>query len=444
MDDVCLVRGAQCFCYLTRDPNGLFAERDRDALRVLAASAALAIRNATLTRTLIAQQRLQRELELVAELQVSLLPDRQAAEFPVHGVNIPARTVSGDFYDFFTIADGRICFSLGDVAGKGVPGALIMSRMSSCVQSTMKFCHDPVEAAMAINEHMCDTAVEGRFVTFVLIIIDFANSEMSVVNAGHMSPIIRSPDGHLSEFDDDLVGPPIGVLEDYPYEVDKRIIEPGETVASLQPLFAALREGLIPLVQAIGEKEPPRVDFLEQPYPVEDQLAFALKMARKLGYDTDRGRLDLTVHPFEVSFTRNDVRITTRVNDGYTTNEAVSETESFAIFSTIPPAPFVQLSSDIDLAGLSSGQIALTDLVRVAQGNDSHVLELFDLPAGTEIRVDGVLQSEISFRSSNEGTAETGYRVAFSDWANTTITLTDAVKSGAELLTPSLTTSWNP
>ena len=126
--------------------------------------------------------------------------------------------------------------------------------------------------------------------------------------------------------------------------------------------------------------------------------------------------------------------VTTRVNDGYTTNEAVSETEAFAIFSTIPPAPFVQLSSDIDLAGLSSGQIALTDLVRVAQGNDSHVLELFDLRAGTEIRVDGVLQSEISFRSSNEGTTETGYRVAFSDWANTTITLTDAVKSGAELL----------
>lgn len=103
--------------------------------------------------------------------------------------------------------------------------------------------------------------------------------------------------------------------EEHPYDALMYRFEPGETVRSLQPLFAALKDGLIPLVQAIGEKEQPRVDFLERPFPVDRQLDFALKMARKLGYDTERGRLDLTVHPFEVSFTRNDVRITTRVND---------------------------------------------------------------------------------------------------------------------------------
>lgn len=103
--------------------------------------------------------------------------------------------------------------------------------------------------------------------------------------------------------------------DEHPYDALMHRFEPGETVASLQPLFAALREGLTPLLNAIGEKESPRVDFLQRSYPVDGQLGFALKMARKLGYDTDRGRLDLTVHPFEISFTRNDVRITTRVND---------------------------------------------------------------------------------------------------------------------------------
>ena len=103
--------------------------------------------------------------------------------------------------------------------------------------------------------------------------------------------------------------------EEHPYDALMFRFEPGETVRSLQPLFASLREGLLPLVKAIGEQESPRVDFLERSFPVEAQLAFAIKMASKLGYDTDRGRLDLTVHPFEVSFTRNDVRITTRVND---------------------------------------------------------------------------------------------------------------------------------
>ena len=105
--------------------------------------------------------------------------------------------------------------------------------------------------------------------------------------------------------------------DEHPYDALMYRFEPGETLSSLQPLFADLRKGLLPLVQAISEKESPRVDFLQQPYPVEKQLAFALSMARKVGYDTNRGRLDLTVHPFEISFTRNDVRITTRVNDDW-------------------------------------------------------------------------------------------------------------------------------
>jgi carboxypeptidase Taq len=103
----------------------------------------------------------------------------------------------------------------------------------------------------------------------------------------------------------------------HPYDALMHRFEPGETVASLQPLFARLREGLIHLVKAIGEKPQPRFDFLEREYPVEQQHAFALKMASKVGYDLNRGRLDTTVHPFEVSFTRNDVRITTRFNPRY-------------------------------------------------------------------------------------------------------------------------------
>jgi carboxypeptidase Taq len=81
--------------------------------------------------------------------------------------------------------------------------------------------------------------------------------------------------------------------EEHPYDALMLRFEPGETVRSLQPLL----------------------DFLAQPFPAEAQLEFSLEMARKLGYDTGRGRLDLTVHPFEISFTRNDVRITTRVSE---------------------------------------------------------------------------------------------------------------------------------
>jgi len=108
----------------------------------------------------------------------------------------------------------------------------------------------------------------------------------------------------------------IGYSE-HPYDALMYRFEPGETVATLKPLFDRLREGLQPLVKAIGEKEQPRFDFLERHYPVDKQHAFALAMAEKVGYDLHRGRLDTTLHPFEVSFTRNDVRITTRFNPNY-------------------------------------------------------------------------------------------------------------------------------
>lgn len=103
--------------------------------------------------------------------------------------------------------------------------------------------------------------------------------------------------------------------EAHPYDALMYRFEPGETVASLRPLFARLRAGMLPLLRAIAQKDGPRIDFLQREFPRQSQLDFGLKMATKLGYDLDRGRLDTTVHPFEVSFTRNDVRITSRVNE---------------------------------------------------------------------------------------------------------------------------------
>ena len=105
----------------------------------------------------------------------------------------------------------------------------------------------------------------------------------------------------------------------HPYDALMVRFEPGETVATLKPLFSRLREALLPLVKAIAQKPEPRLDFLKRTYPVDMQHKFALKMAEKIGYDLNRGRLDTTLHPFEVSFTRNDVRITTRFNPAWMT-----------------------------------------------------------------------------------------------------------------------------
>jgi carboxypeptidase Taq len=99
---------------------------------------------------------------------------------------------------------------------------------------------------------------------------------------------------------------------EHPYDALLALYEPGATVATLQPLYARLRQGLLPLVRGIAAKPQPRSDFLRRDYPEDLQRQFGLKMAENFGYDFTRGRLDATVHPFEISFTRDDVRITTR------------------------------------------------------------------------------------------------------------------------------------
>lgn len=104
---------------------------------------------------------------------------------------------------------------------------------------------------------------------------------------------------------------------EHPYDAMVSIYEPGETAASLKEMFSKLRDGLLPILDAARSRPQPRSDFLFRDYPEEGQRAFGLSLAEKLGYDFKRGRLDTTVHPFEVSFTRNDVRITTRYNPNY-------------------------------------------------------------------------------------------------------------------------------
>ncbi len=114
-----------------RTNDGLFDNNDLNLLQALASSAALAILNARMSAALVEQERVKRELELAAEIQRSLLPADTDNDFPIQGVNLPARTVSGDFYDFYPLDDGRIAFTLGDVSGKGMNAALLMAKTAS-------------------------------------------------------------------------------------------------------------------------------------------------------------------------------------------------------------------------------------------------------------------------------------------------------------------------
>jgi sigma-B regulation protein RsbU (phosphoserine phosphatase) len=215
----------------TQSLAGRFQEADLDLLISVAGQAAQAYENARLLDSYLQKQKQDNEMTIAHGVQKALLPQSlpQTEGYEFYASYDAAQAVGGDYYDAMNLPGGKICFSFGDVAGKGVPGALIMSRMNSCVRSTMKHVYDVETAINAINDHMCESAVEGRFVTYVLAILDPATGEICLSNAGHMPPVIRRANGELETFDDDdLVGPPIGVVDGYPYDVECKTLEKGD------------------------------------------------------------------------------------------------------------------------------------------------------------------------------------------------------------------------
>jgi len=216
----------------TQNELSRFHKQDLDLLLAVAGQAALSYESAQLLTSHMEKMKQDGEIAIAKSVQQALLPQSlpQIPGYSFFASYDAARAVGGDYYDAILMDNGKIWLSFGDVAGKGVPASLVMSRISSVVESTLKYVDDVGEAVQAINDHMCSRAGEGRFVTFILALVDTQLHEMQLVIAGHMSPMIRKTDGTIEEFDEGAVGVPIGVLKDFPFEVLSRKIQPGETV----------------------------------------------------------------------------------------------------------------------------------------------------------------------------------------------------------------------
>ena len=190
--------------------DGLFEQEDLVLLETLARAAALAMNNFRLTQKIVQQERDQHELELAAEIQRDLLPQPSSRDFPIHGVNIPARSVSGDFYDIMTLPDGRIWFNVGDVSGKGMNAALLMAKTSSLFRCLAKSAEDPGQLLNAINNELCETNSRGMFVTMLGGLFHPGSGRLWLTNAGHEPPLhfdLRTERFKAIPAD----GPPLGI-----------------------------------------------------------------------------------------------------------------------------------------------------------------------------------------------------------------------------------------
>jgi serine phosphatase RsbU (regulator of sigma subunit)/pSer/pThr/pTyr-binding forkhead associated (FHA) protein len=214
----------------TQNPMKRFTDEDLELLLAVANQAANSYENVRLLQSHLDKIKQDKEMKIAAGVQQALLPSTlpSVPGYRFYASYDAAQAVGGDYFDCFMIGEKKVCVSFGDVAGKGVPGALIMSRMSSVVQNTMSFTDDVSVAIQRINSHMCHNMVEGRFVTYILGVIDLETNRITLANAGHMSPLIRKVNGEITEFDEGTIGIPVGIMDDYPYEVVEREIGPNE------------------------------------------------------------------------------------------------------------------------------------------------------------------------------------------------------------------------
>lgn len=198
------------------DRVGNFTPADMALLETLASSLALAISNVELAEKAISDTLLQRDLDQAMEAQASLMPAPDPAGFAAGHV-LPARQLSGDFFDYVRAGD-YLAFCQGDVAGKGITASLMMARSIALFRRLVRQALTPDEIANAINEEFLEVRSD-KFVTFAMGWLNCVTGEIRMVNCGH-GPIllVHADDREPTIYDAQTV--PLGLMPYTPQELE--------------------------------------------------------------------------------------------------------------------------------------------------------------------------------------------------------------------------------
>src|SRR5262245_53249488 len=181
----------------TLDQRQRFTKEDLALLVSTASQAALAIQQAQLHEQALAQKELERDMKLAREVQHGFLPDKRP-ELPGYEFSDyyqPTADVGGDYFDYIELPDGRVAIIVADVVGHGVAAALLTAKLSSEIKFALFSEPSPAIAVTRLNERICATNMQ-RFVTMIMVVLDPKKHTATIVNAGHMAPIVlRSGSG---------------------------------------------------------------------------------------------------------------------------------------------------------------------------------------------------------------------------------------------------------
>ncbi|HEY9152073.1 MAG TPA: SpoIIE family protein phosphatase, partial [Anaerolineales bacterium] len=180
---------------------------------------------------LIEKERLERELQVAAEIQLSILPDQlpSVESFDFGARILPARHVGGDFYDIFPNGEEQIGVVIGDVADKGVPSALFMARTHALIMAEADTALPPGAVLGLVNRHITHLEKSTQFVTALYGILNPITGEFAYARAGHEPPLILFPDGKVERVSHGP-GMALGLWDAITLDEHTVTLEPGSTL----------------------------------------------------------------------------------------------------------------------------------------------------------------------------------------------------------------------
>jgi serine phosphatase RsbU (regulator of sigma subunit) len=179
---------------------------------------------------IIEKEKLERELQLANEIQMSILPQTlpQVEGFDFGAQLVPARTVAGDMYDFIPLDRNKVGIVVGDVTDKGVPAAIVMAQTHALLRAKVNRASSPLEALQGVNQHLLEINPSGLPITAIFGVLDGATNEFTYARAGHELPLICTAEGEVTLAAKSL-GQPLGYFAEPEIDENTITLQPGGT-----------------------------------------------------------------------------------------------------------------------------------------------------------------------------------------------------------------------
>jgi sigma-B regulation protein RsbU (phosphoserine phosphatase) len=206
-----------------------FTSEDQRLLSIIGTQSAQVLENARLLEEEKTLMVMQEEMRMATEIQINLLPKEQplCSGYDIAGKSIPAKEVGGDYYDFIQIAGNKNClaFCLGDVTGKGLPAAMLMSNIQATIRNQTLVENPPNDCMKHANTLMFHSTGLGKFITLFYGILDTQQHTLTYSNAGHDSPFLFSDSAEPTRLE--IGGVVLGFVPQYSYSEETIPINPG-------------------------------------------------------------------------------------------------------------------------------------------------------------------------------------------------------------------------